>query len=161
MDDQLFRGVTLLETLVVMSLFITLAGLGLFVSFSEYRGTYFRDERILIIGALQKARSQALGNQCRATGCTGAIAHGVYFGTSNTYIMYEGSSYDSRHETEDERVEGGDASIRLTGCRDIVFQPGSGDGACVNGESYVIIEESERTSTIRVSSAGRIWWDAP
>ncbi len=161
MDNQVsnLRGVTLVEMLIVISLLISLASLGLFVSFSHYQGVHFRDERMLVIGTLQKARSQALAHLCFAPACTAGVSHGVYFGTPGEYVVYEGDSYATRHETEDERIESQQSGPQLLGCRDMQFRVGSGNGSCLDGEPQVLVQEQDRVSTITVSPVGRIWWD--
>lgn len=159
MDERELRGVTLLELLIVLSLFSMLMGLGLFVSFSDYRGTRFNDERALIVGALQKARSQALGNRCGAVECMAGEAHGVYVSNEGSYVIYEGMSYATRRGTQDEMLRASDAGVRVSGCRDLVFQAGSGNASCVEGEPDVVVEQAERSERITVSPVGQIWWD--
>ena len=152
-------GITLVELLVVMGMLTTLLSLGLFVSFSEYRGTHFRNERTRLVSVLQKARSEAVGDQCRASGCRAGAAHGVYLGLPSSYVLYEGDSYESRHETIDENIGIESTDVTFVGCRDVTFLPGSGKAECHGADPQIEVHQGERISTIFVSSIGRIWWD--
>lgn len=151
-------GFTLLEVVIVASILITVAALGLFMSFGEYRASHFRDERTIIRGALQKMRSQALSHMCFDTTCDTGVPHGVYFGRPGHYVLYEGTSYTERHGVLDEFIEA-EPSVRIEGCTDIVFSVGSADATCLTGELPITITTGERASSINVSPDGRIWWN--
>lgn len=150
------RAFSLIELLVVMGIFILVAGFGLVVSFDSFRGYTFRDERDAIVGSLHKARSQAVNNMCFGT-CTDGKAHGVHFagGVGSPYVVFQGTTYvagDVTNETIATKIN----SVSVTAA-DVVFAPLS---ATVSGAPIVITvtDGGPHTSVITVESEGRIWW---
>lgn len=149
------RAFSLIELLVVMGIFIMVAGLGLVVSFDSFHGYTFRDERDTIVGALQKARSQAVNNMCFGA-CTDGRAHGVHLagGVGAPYVVFQGTTFtagDTINETISTKIN----SVSVTAA-DVVFSPLSGT---VTGAPIVItVTDATHTSVITVESEGRIWW---
>jgi prepilin-type N-terminal cleavage/methylation domain-containing protein len=117
------KGFTLLEILVVMGLFLIVAGFGLFVSFDSLRGYSFREERDTIISALQKARSQSINNMCFGATCTDGKAHGVYFGIPHSYVIFQGVTYATRDVALDEVLTARNNVVAVSGATEVDFAP--------------------------------------
>lgn len=151
------RGFTLLEILVVMGLVLVVVAFGLIVSFDDYRGFNFRNERDIVVNVIQKARSQAVNNMCFGTGCTDGKDHGVYFGTTGQYVIFQGATYASRDVAVDEVIEARDDATILSGVESVVFHRLRAD-AVVTGGSTLTVTQSTHTSTITIEPEGRVWW---
>lgn len=154
------RGFTLLEILIVIALLAIVAGFGLIVSMDDYRGFNFRNERDVVAGVLQKARSQAVNNMCFPHGggdCSDGKPHGAYFGTDGQYVIFQGPSYASRDEDADEVIEVG-APVDVSGFSEVVFSRLSGDAATTGGTTLTVTDDRGRTSVFTVEPSGRIWW---
>ena len=155
------RGFTLLEVLVVMGLLIVVAGFGLIVSFDDYRGFNFRNERDIIVNVIQKARGQAINNMCYGAGCTDGKPHGVYFGTAGKYIIFQGASYDATHLSadaqQDEVIDAKDGAAALSGMTSATFNRLRADATTVGGTALTVTQ-SGRTSVITIEPEGRVWW---
>ncbi len=156
------RGFTLLEIIVVMALIVIVAAFGLIVSFDDYRGFNFRNERDVVAAVLQKARSQAVNNMCFSYGtidCHDGKPHGAYFGTPGQYVIFQGTSYAARDTEADEIIEVKNAAVNLTGFDEVVFSRLSGDASVSpSGQTLTVIDDRGRTSVFTVESSGRIWW---
>lgn len=157
------RGFTLLEIIVVMALLVIVAGFGLIVSMDDYRGFNFRNERDVVAGVLQKARSQAINNMCFPHGggdCTDGKPHGAYFGTPGEYVIFQGSSYASRDQDADEVIEVKNAAASVTGFDEVVFSRLSGDAdtSPSGTDTLTVVDDRGRTSVFTVEASGRIWW---
>ena len=119
-QPQFFRnvktsnGFTILEILIVIGLVGFAAALGLVISLDSYRAYNFQSEKSLILGILQKARSQSLNN-------INQTSHGVYLQTSK-YILFEGLDYLHRNTSQD-LVFPGNASLTISGSNEAVFSP--------------------------------------
>lgn len=147
------RGFSLIEIIVVMSLFIAVAGIGLFVSMDSYRGFMFRSERDTIVSLLNKARSQALNNMCFGATCSGGKAHGVHF-AAGQYTLFQGSTYAGRDTGADEVITAQDLTASVTPLSDVVFSPLA---ATTSFATFTITQDSH-SSVITVGSEGQIQW---
>lgn len=150
-------GFTLLEILVVMGLVLMVVAFGLIVSFDDYRGFTFRNERDIVVNVIQKARSQAMNNMCFGSTCTDGKPHGVYFGTTGQYIIFQGTTYASRDNAVDEVIESKDNASTVTGLTSVVFNTVRGD-AVTTGGSTLTVTQHGRSSTITIEPEGRVWW---
>ncbi len=147
------RGFTLIEILVVMGLFVILAGFGLFVSMDSFRGYMFRNERDVVISLLQKARSQAINNMCFGGGCTGGKAHGVHFGPGQ-YVVFQGLSYVSRDSAVDEVTPVENNASSVVGS-DVIFSPLA---ATTSSATVTVSGTDGHTSIISIATEGQITW---
>ena len=154
------RGFSLIEILVVLGLISIISGFGLIVSMDDYRGYNFRNERDVIVSALQKARSQAINNMCYGSGCTDGLPHGVYFGVPGHYIIFQGSSYVAGDPINEDIVAKNNAST-VSGVTSVVFTELSGDATVVPASPGVltVTDTGTHISNITVESSGRIWWN--
>lgn len=151
------RGFTLLEILVVMGLILMVVAFGLIVSFDDYRGFTFRNERDIVVSVIQKARGQAINNMCFGAGCTDGKPHGVYFGSAGQYIIFQGATYASRDATVDEVIDAKDKAATLTGMNTVVFNRLRAD-AVTTGGATLTVSQPGRTSVVTVEPEGRVWW---
>ena len=150
---NLRRGFSLIEIIVVMSLFIAVAGMGLFVSMDSYRGFMFRSERDSVVSLLNKARSQALNNMCFGATCSGGKAHGVHF-AAGQYTIFQGYTYAGRDVASDEVVAARDLAASVTPLTDIVFSPLA---ATTSSGTFTVTQDSH-SSVITVGTEGQIQW---
>lgn len=162
MSGHINRGFTLLEILVVMGLILMVVAFGLIVSFDDYRGITFRNERDVVVNVIQKARGQAVNNMCFDTNpatvnCTDGKPHGVYFGTPGQYIIFQGASYASRDTTVDEVIEAKSDAAVLTGMTSVVFNRLRADAVTTGGTTLTVTQQG-RDSVITIEPEGRIWW---
>ncbi len=156
------RGFTLMEIIIVIGLLVIIAGFALVVSLDDYRGYNFRNERDVVVAVLQKARSQAINNMCfEAPGvtCTDGVSHGVYFGSSGSYIIFQGASYASRDAALDEVIEAGTGLVAITGTNSVVFDRLSGNATVSpSASTLTLTDERGKISVFTIESNGRIWW---
>lgn len=151
------RGFTLLEILVVMGLILMVVAFGLIVSFDDYRGFTFRNERDIVVNVIQKARGQAINNMCFGTGCTDGKPHGVHFDHAGHYIIFQGATYASRDAAVDEIIDAKSDAAVLSGMTDVVFNRLRAD-AITTGGSTLTVSQQGRDSVITIESEGRVWW---
>lgn len=152
-------GFTLIEILVVMAIFIIIAGFALFVSMDSYRGYSFRSERDTAVIVLQKARSQAMSNSCVGS-CSGndGLKHGVHFDSvGNQYVIFQttGDYTTGRDAGADQFIPvNNNVSINFP---DVVFNQldGAVPGAPI---SSTISDAVGHSSTITINSEGQIDW---
>lgn len=140
-----------------MGLVLMVVAFGLIVSFDDYRGFTFRNERDIVVNVIQKARSQAINNMCFGAGCTDGKAHGVYFGIPGQYVVFQGTSYATRDTAVDEVIEAKDAAAVLTGLSSVVFNRLRADTVTTGGTTLTVTQ-GVRSSVITVEPEGRIWW---
>ena len=147
-------GITLVEILIVIALFAFVGGSALIISMDSYRGFSFRNERDVIISALQKARSQAINNMCFGASCTDGKAHGLHVASPNL-TLFQGGSY-SVADPLNEVISANNNSAVLSGLTDVVFAQLSGDVASPG--TITVTDTSLHTSSITINSEGRITW---
>ncbi len=157
MAKNFSRGFTLLEILVVMGLVLMVVAFGLIVSFDDYRGFTFRNERDVVVNVIQKARGQAINNMCFGAGCTDGKPHGVYFGTAGAYVIFQGTDYASRDTAVDEVIEAKSDAAVLSGMTSVVFNRLRADAVTTGGATLTVSQQG-RDSVITIEPEGRIWW---
>src|SRR5690348_2888046 len=151
-------GFTLIEILVVLTIFIFLAGLGLFLSLDSYRGSSFRSERDTAVSMLQKARSQAMNNICLGGSCVNGLAHGVHF-TASQYVIFQGGIYNSGDTTN--QATPVNNSVTITDASgnppaDIIFN--QLDGSTSSAATVRVSDNQGHSSDILVNTEGQISW---
>ncbi len=149
------QGFTLLEVLIVMAIFIMVAGFGLFVSLDTFRGYSFRSERDVVVSVLNKARSQSINNMCFGTACTDGKPHGVYFGAAGKYTIFQGASYATRDTALDEVVNASYKGATVTGTTEVVFAPLS---AVVASPATITVTADSHSSVVTVGTEGQVVW---
>ncbi len=138
------QGFTLIEVLVTIGIFGVLLSLGLWFGIDFYKVYAFNSERQLVVGLLQKARSQSLAN-------INQQAHGVHI-DSNGYTVFEGNTYVSGASLN--QVYEKHPGVTNTGL-DVTFEQLSGrpDSA----KSFNLQQDS-KISTIIINVEGQINW---
>ncbi len=137
-------GFSLIEILIAIAIFSIIAGVVGILGNSLYAGYIVFSEKITVVAALEKARSQAMAN-------VGTTSHGVYFGGED-YILFEGTSYAARASAYDEIIPRA-PGIATTGLAEVVFNPLSGDTATIG---TVNISAGQNPTTISINQEGRI-----
>lgn len=131
-----------MEILVVMAIFVIIAGFGLVVSMDAYRSNNFRSEEDMLLGVLLKARSQAVNNVDQKP-------HGVHI-TSANYSIFEGATYTSGIDFP---VSSG---FTPGGATDIVFSQLTGQ---ISGAPLTVTLKDNTTGkifTISINNEGQI-----
>ena len=150
------RGMTFLEVLVVMGIFVMVGSFALFVSFETFRGSNFRSDRNLFVAALQRARAQAVNNVCVNSSsytCVDGRPHGVKVLPDGSLIIFQGLSYGARDSGVDAQFNMNIATT--TGADEFVFSQLSGTSSAA---TTTITDANGHTSTTSVSTAGQISW---
>jgi Tfp pilus assembly protein FimT len=155
------KGFTVLEMLVVMGLFVLVCSLALIISMDSWRGDTFRNDRDGIVGALQRARSQAVNNMCLGVGCTDGKPHGVHFyaktdANKDTIVIFQGNSFniaDANNESIKFASETNFVDSVLP--VDIIFSQLSGNASSTVN---IMMNGPGHSSKISVNSAGQIDW---
>lgn len=146
------RGFSLIEVMVVMTILTLLAGVGLVMNMDDFRSYMFRDERNVLVAALQKARSQAVNNVCIGSSCTDGLPHGVHIAPGQ-YTIFQGASF----------VPGSSANLKIDGnanmsviCTtpEVIF--GQLSGQVGTDWNVVLADAYGHTTTISVNKEGRI-----
>jgi prepilin-type N-terminal cleavage/methylation domain-containing protein len=110
-------GFTLIEFLVVMALVGVVASFALVISMDSYHSNNFSSEQNQLLGALLKARSQAVAN-------INQKPHGVHLDHDTvTYTVFQGSSFSGRpaSDTSLDIVFSGNPAYALSGSTDVIF----------------------------------------
>ena len=155
--SRLDKGLTLIEILIMIGIISIVSLSILWIGPDSYRSYLFRNERDTIVSILQKARSQAISNICKGSGCTNGKPHGVHF-ENNKYIIFQGSDYATRDLDQDEEIDS-NYHLDFSGSTitDVVFAELSGD-VLVAGDIKLSDSASGRTSDININNEGRIAW---
>ncbi len=143
----------MIEMLVVMSIFILVSGLALFVSLETFRGSVFRSDRTLIVSALQRARAQSMNNKCFGEGCTDGKPHGVKVLPNKTIIIFQGATYATRDSDVDAVFVLNIATS--TGSDEFVFSRLAGSST---GGTIALIDQLGHASVATVGPEGNIIW---
>jgi len=148
------RGLTLVEILVVLTLFLIVGATALLVSMDTYRGTSFRSDRDLLVALLQHARIQSINNICAGSGCKDGKAHGVHIDQSaHTFTAFQGVTYASRDISQDQAFNENPTTV-ATGATDIIFTQLTG----VSNAQLITLTANGKTSVITIDTSGRIAW---
>ncbi len=140
------KGFTLIEVIITLGIFSIISTFTLLASMDFWRSYSFRSERNLIVGILQKARSQSLSNINQSS-------HGVYIGT-NQYVIFEGSTY-SPTDPKNEVYESASA-INHSGMTEVVYEQLSGKTSTTGGN--LTLTYGVNQSIISTNNAGQINW---
>jgi len=139
------KGITLIETIIVVAILAIIVSLGLFVSFGFYKSHSLNADQNNLASALRKARSLAINNFYQT-------GHGVFI-DANSYTFFQGASYVSRQQQYDQ-IFNVSPGTRLSGLQEIVFQQLSGD---VNASGTIILTNEELNRAISINNEGRIY----
>ena len=148
------KGFSLIELVVVLGILTLLASFTLVVSMDSYKIDTFTDQEMLLVGALQKARSQAMSGVCIGTSCTAGLAHGVYI-TSTAVTIFQGSNYNASDDIN-EALPFSSHSLSVSGVSEVVFAELSGDASPAG--TITLSDMAGHNNTITIGSEGQIIW---
>jgi prepilin-type N-terminal cleavage/methylation domain-containing protein len=146
------RGMTMIEIMVVMGVFVVLASIALHFTIHSFQGSSVHSDRDEFVALLQRARAQSISNVCNGSACTDGVAHGVAI-IGSQYVLFQGESYATRDADQDAVFEATELVAR-SGSSEVVFTQLSGT---TTGAQFVHVS-SLYVSTTTVESNGRIWW---
>ena len=124
-----------------------LFSLGLIFSMDFYRQKILGAERETIAAVLKRARNEAQNNVNQSN-------HGVYFGLSLSYVIFQGNTYASRNNAYDE-IFSRTGGMNLTGPDELTFSSLDA-GSSVSGT--ISVSNGIKSLDIGVNSEGRIDW---
>ncbi len=138
-------GFTLIEIIFVMTLWSSLLGLGLVISFDSYRGHIFQSETKLVLNYLYYARALSMAN-------ANSSSYGVQL-TDSKVILFSAPEYNQSQTSNIVREDL--VSIGSAVPTNAVFAPLTGQST-----APVIFELAlgNRNSEIRVNGQGGILW---
>ena len=143
----------MIELLVVMGMFLFAADFALFVSVDTLRGSAYRSDRSILITALQRARAQAMNNECFVISCVDGKRHGVKILPNSTMVVFQGATYATRDTAADAVFSLGIATT--TGASEFVF---SQLAATSTGGAVTVVDQNGHTSIVTVGAEGSIIW---
>ena len=144
---------TLIEVIIVVAIFASLAGLLAVSNADAYREFIFHNEVSTLTTVLAKTRIQSMNNVCLESSCTDGKSHGVAL-FPNRYVVFQGLSYATRDISQDEEIEANSRILR-SGVSEVVFGQLSGD-VNVNGDIH--LTDGMRSAVISINNEGRISW---
>jgi type II secretory pathway pseudopilin PulG len=146
------RGMTYIEILVAISIFILLGTCVAPISFAWYGATISRSSRSSLLIALRHARAESLENSCEGETCSAGMSHGVSI-QPGSLVVFQGDSYASRDERFDEVFES-DASSDPDEASEVVFAASTADAP--DPVVFVLHDRDGRNSTTSVGALGEI-----
>ncbi len=154
------KGFSLIEIVIVTGLLVALASLGLMMGMSDYRAYSFRSSRDLVVNAFERARAQAVSNECFGT-CAGGVPHGVHLtqsagGYVQTAVIFQGATYDPTDAFNTSiEIANTSAHLQASSAGDVFFKPLSGDASA---STSIMLSDGVASSTITVKEEGQIVW---
>ncbi|MBI4084991.1 MAG: hypothetical protein HY432_00585 [Candidatus Liptonbacteria bacterium] len=145
--DSANRGFTLFEILLVIGLITAMFALGLLFNIDLYRQKILGAERDTIVSVLKKARSEAQNNVNQSP-------HGVYFGLTSNYVVFQGDTYASRDAAQDE-LFARSSGINVSGISELTFSQLDANSS-VSGT--VTVANSQQSADVAINYQGRIDW---
>lgn len=154
------RGFTYIEIIIVVGLTGIILAFGMAMNLGSIGRSGVNQERDLFVSLLLSgARAKAMANIDQKS-------HGIHIdNTCNRYILFESNPpipslpSDGNCTPKDSReisFTSSSTEIINTGGSDIVFEQLSGD--VIIGAGVIVIKGNNATTTIELSSAGRINW---
>ncbi|MEK7536069.1 MAG: prepilin-type N-terminal cleavage/methylation domain-containing protein [Patescibacteria group bacterium] len=140
------QGFTLVEISITLGIFAIIATFSLLASMDFWRSYSFRSERNLVVGILQKARSQSLSN-------INQIAHGVHI-EPYQYVIFEGGVYTPGDPNNE--IHQANPSVNHSGMTEVLFDQLSGNAHVTLGA--LILDQGSSQSIISINDEGQIDW---
>lgn len=139
-------GFTIIEIVLVIAIGIIISNFTLGVGSDFYRSQSLIGERDSVINLLRRARTKALNNIDQSD-------HGLYI-SSEEYVVFEGSSYESRSQSFDEPFPRSSGAT-ISGPTEIVFTALEGSS---NTSGTISVASGNGIVNISVNYEGRINW---
>lgn len=165
---RLTNGFTIIEMLIVVSIIVTVGGIGLFFGFDSLRGYSFRSDRDVLVSALQHARAEAMANICRGT-CTDGKPHGVYVDAVNHKFIIFQTENSNNPKYIDQTIEDKSYNAEIDGSSlvthnngvdtEVVFKQLSGETSCSVSCDITLKDNTGRIDILHINSEGQIIWD--
>ncbi len=163
------KGFTLLEVIVVIAILTVIGSFGLFMSMDNMWGDLFRNDRDMVVSALQRARSLAVNNMCfgpvasdpslclQPDYCCEGKKHGVHFDpTKREVVIFQGEDYEEGN-SNNETLTFASHTVYIFGTvpQNVIFDRISGNvvDAPVN---ITLKDDNGHSSAIKVSAEGQI-----
>ncbi len=147
MSANLRAGITLMEIVLVVAIFLVLFAVVLPVGVGFYRQYLLTAERDNLVAVLRRARSQAMSNY-------GQSNQGVSFQTSQ-YVIFRGASYAARLSDYDLVVPHSAGITLNASSSEIVFQALDGSA---NVSGTIGLSGGATSINININGEGRIDW---
>jgi prepilin-type N-terminal cleavage/methylation domain-containing protein len=146
--NELVRGFTLLEVMIVVAILAVVMGATVSSGFNFYTNQSLNGERDGLVSLLRHARGRAMNN-------TNQSSHGVYVSTStNQYILFQGASYASR-ATDYDLPFPKSPSITFTGPAEILFAALTGTSSA---SGTITLSGNAGSVSVFVNGEGRVSW---
>jgi len=142
-----------METLIVVGMLALFASVTMVVGVHAFNRSSVKDDRDLLVGVLQKARSEAMHGICTSEGCIGPTAHGVHI-TDTAVVLFEGTTYNTANSSN-RAFYVQSASTHFSTSGDIIFAAGNADTA---SSSVTVRSGAEVVSIVAVGALGQISW---
>lgn len=146
------RGFTLLEMTLVIGLMGTIASMTAFQDVTVYKRVLARTDAGQVMGALIRARGEAMHGLCSSNNCETPPPHGVWFG-EHSVVEFEGTSYANRTPDTDEQYPLAGTRV-VPGTQEIIFSPISGEA--VESGSVHLTDTTGATWQVDVTQSGVI-----
>lgn len=143
------KGFTLIEVLVAIGIFLTITGVGLFMTMETFRGTIYRSEVATIVSLLERARSRAMNNINQSK-------WGVCYIAPN-YVIFKGAGCTSSAVVDS--VKANPVVVTASGFTAtyplVVFTQLSGTTTAI---APIVVKQDGRISTTTINNEGTIIW---
>ena len=147
------KGFTLIEIIIVVSIFILITGVALTTNFDSFNSS-LTNEQEKIVTYLYTARSESMNNVCLGDDCTESKEHGIHFET-HSYTLFQGDTY-SESDIQNEYVKL-NPQYSMSGPSDIIFATSSGNAHATPENTWnVVLSNGTTQRTITIGSEGDI-----
>ncbi len=147
------KGFSLIEFVIVLGILAALGSFTLVISMESYRNDTFSNQQLLLIIALQKARSESLNGMCMGTSCTGGLPHGVHI-TGEALTIFQGTTYNASDDTN-EVISLLNHAVQFGGLQDVTFAELSAN--TLTG-TITMSDISGNSASITIGAEGQIIW---
>ena len=138
-------GFTLIELLITLAIITFIAVIGIIVSIDSYQRYLLRSDMDKSAVLLQKARSSAINN-------VGESAHGIYFGDTDKFVLFKGSTYSPGDPNN--LIIDKSPAVTVSGASEVVFEPVTANTSVVT----LTVSDGARSLEIEINNEGGINW---
>jgi Tfp pilus assembly protein FimT len=145
------RAFTLTEIIIVISILIFCASVGLPECITTLTRTFTHIDKFLLLSAIREARAESMHHTCRSQNCAGSASHGLYI-EQNKITLFEGSSYIKRN-TDTDIIVPFLSEEQISNSNQVVF---TYSGNPTNSTTLSMTGKDNRTETIQIFLHGGI-----